>query len=478
MTTLSTPNHPSRFKPATGGTLQEARPQILHLGRPADRRPPAALYVFWGVALVTLLFGHYQVASRLNLLYKALTILVVLIAPLTPGFMSMLARRQVVYLLLFELVLVIGCLTGYTGSPLDLISVKSQPVVFLRVFPFMLCGFTLAAYPLIERKFIATLVALFAALTLPDALVLFQGTASGKVRERFLIDVYDQVSAQALTSAMVNISVTGLLLALAACRIYDSRQPLPRWLIGLPQAVLLSLSVTAGFTAALVLMAWSAFTSVLFAPARKLRFRLLLLLAVGLAFPVGFAFLEVAAGETGGSLARIYSRVDGLRQIVAGREVEDTNEVTSGRMALAAHSLSSFFRSPLIGLGKGRQGSEKGGDTDTIGGHSFLLDSLGQRGLLGTLPLIMWLWSLANLSWRCLSRERSWRGSSGLSFVLTWVVAITINPYFLGYLALNSIVFLWFGFILGDGVRVAMAGSRSTPVTPSAAVPSWLTGLR
>jgi hypothetical protein len=417
------------------------------------------------VSLLTLIFGHYQISGRLNLPYKVMTILVVLLAPLTPGFMSLLGKRQVLYLLLFELVLIAGCLTGYTGSPTDLFRVGSQPVVFLRVFPFMLCGFTLAAYPQSERRFVATLVGLFAAITLPDALILFQGTASGKLRERFLTDAYDQASAQALISAMVNVSVAGLLLALAGCRIYDSRRRLARWLIAIPQAVLVSLSVTAGFTAALVLMAWCGITSILFAPARTLRFRILLILGLGLAVPLGFYALQTAAGETGGSLAKIYRRVDGLRRMATGRDIEDSTEVTSGRFELAAHSLASFFRSPLVGLGRGRQGSEHGGDTDTIGGHSFLLDSLGQRGLIGTLPLIMWLWSLTSLSWKCLSRERSWRASSGLSFVLTWVVAITINPYFLGYLALNSIVFLWFGFILGDGNRVSMEGSRSS-LTP------------
>ena len=420
-------------------------------------RPSTALLVFWAVAFITVIFGHYQISSRLNLPYKALTVLVCALAPLTPGFLSLLTKRSVLYLLLFELVLIVGCLTGYTGSPSDLIRVSSQPVVMFRVLPFMLCGYTLAAYPRSERWFIGLLVALFAAITFPDALVLLKGTASGKFRERFLIEVYDQASAQALTSAMVNVSVTGLLLALAGCRLYDSRQRIVRWLMAAPQAILLSLSITAGFTAAAVLFMWCGLTSILFAPARTLRFRLTLLLTIAIILPAGFYALQFAAGETGGSLAKIYRRVDGLRQVIAGQEVENSNEVTSGRFALAAHSLSSFARSPLIGLGKGRQGSERGGDTDTIGGHSFLLDSLGQRGLLGTLPLIMWLWSLASISWRCLSRERSWRASAGLSFVLTLVVAITINPYFLGYLALNYVIFLWFGFILGDGTRVAKA---------------------
>ena len=419
--------------------------------------PPIALLVFWTVAFLTMIFGHYQISFRLNLTYKVLTVLVCVLAPLTPGFMSLLAKRSVLYLLVFELVLIVGCLTGYTGSPSDLIRVSSQPVVMFRVLPFMLCGYTLAAYPRSERWFIGLLVALFAAITFPDALVLLKGTASGKLRERFLIEAYDQASALALTSAMVNVSVAALLLALAGCRLYDSRRRIVRWLVAAPQAVLLSLSITAGFTAAAVLFMWCGLTSILFAPARTLRFRLTLLLFTTVVVPAGFYALQFAAGEAGGSLAKIYRRVDGVRQLIMGQQVENSSEVASGRFELAAHSLSSFAKSPLIGLGKGRQGSERGGDTDTIGGHSFLLDSLGQRGLLGTLPLIMWLWSLASISWRCLSRERSWRASAGLSFVLTLVVAFIINPYFLGYLALNYVIFLWFGFILGDETRIAKA---------------------
>ena len=122
-------------------------------------RPSTALIVFWTVAFATVIFGHYQMSYRFNLPYKALTVLVCVLAPLTPGFMSLLSKRCVYYLLLFELILIAGCLTGYTGSPSDLIRVASQPVVMLRVFPFMLCGYTLAAYPRSERWFIGLLVA-------------------------------------------------------------------------------------------------------------------------------------------------------------------------------------------------------------------------------------------------------------------------------------------------------------------------------
>jgi O-antigen ligase len=432
---------------------------------------PASMLVFWGFALITVVFSHYQISGRLNLPYKALTILVCLLAPLTPGFLSLFGKRQILYLLAFEAVLILGCLVGYTGSPSDLIRVGSQPVVLLRVFPFLLCGYTLALHPRFERLFLALLLAAFALLTLPDAILLYRGTTSGMVRERFLIEAYDQASAQALVSAMVNVSVLGLLLALAGVRLYDSRRTLIRFVVAVPQAILASLSVTAGFTAAFVLLAWCTVVGILLAPARTLRFRFLLLITVGIVAPAGLYALQLVAGQTGGSLAKISRRIEGLRKVITGQDGNDVNETTSGRYSLAALSMASFARSPLIGLGRGRAGSEKGGDTETIGGHSFLLDSLGQRGLLGTLPLIMWLVSLARVAWQCMQRERSWRASAGLTFVLTWVVAITINPYFLGYLALNSVVFLWFGFVLGDGQRVAL-GKSVASIAPRFAVRS------
>ena len=201
-------------------------------------RPPASILVFWGVALLTMIFGHYQISGRLNLPYKGLTILVCLLAPLSPGFLSLFRKRQILYLIVFEAVLILGCLAGYTGSPSDLLSVGSQPVIFLRVFPFLLCGYTLALHPRFERLYLSALLTAFALLTLPDAILLFRGTTSGIVRERFLIEAYDQASAQALVAAMVNVSVLGLLLALAGVRLYDYRHKMGRFVVAIPQAIL------------------------------------------------------------------------------------------------------------------------------------------------------------------------------------------------------------------------------------------------
>jgi O-antigen ligase len=277
----------------------------------------------------------------------------------------------------------------------------------------------------------------------------------GIARERFLIDTYDQASAMALVSAFVNFSVLGLFLALAGFRLYDSRRRVWRLIIFAPQVVLASLSITAGFTAAAVLFVWSSAIGILVAPAKTLRFRVLTLLVVVTVLPLGYYGLRMAAFETGGAIGKIYSRLEGLRRAVVGEDGGDVNRASSGRFDLAYRSIQSFARSPLVGMGKGRATSEKGGDTDTIGGHSFLLDSLGQRGLLGTLPLLAWLASLTMTAWRCKWLENSWRAATNLTFLATFLVAIIINPYFLGYLSLNSVIFLWFGLILGDAQRVA-----------------------
>jgi hypothetical protein len=105
----------------------------------------------------------------------------------------------------------------------------------------------------------------------------------------------------------------------------------------------------------------------------------------------------------------------------------------------------------------------KGHISDTIGGHSYLLDSLGQRGLLGTFPLLVVLGSFVMTAYRnfCTARG-SWREAAMLTIMPMWIIAMIINPYFLGYLALNCVVFLCFGLILGDAVRLQAfaAGQR------------------
>jgi hypothetical protein len=87
------------------------------------------------------------------------------------------------------------------------------------------------------------------------------------------------------------------------------------------------------------------------------------------------------------------------------------------------------------------------------------LDSLGQRGLIGSFPLLAALGSFLMTAYRNFKQAPwSWRESAMLTIMPMWIVAMIINPYFLGYLALNCTVFLCFGLILGDASRLRAAG--------------------
>jgi hypothetical protein len=428
--------------------------------------PTISLMVFWVVCLITLAMSHYAFSARLNLPYKLMTVLVVAIAPLTPGFANLFTMRPILWLLLFEVVLVVGCLTDYTGHPSDLLSVGSDPVVMIRVFPFLLCGYTLAQYPRQEKRWLVWLLVLFALLTLPDAVLFARGSMQGLRRERLLTERFDEASASAVLSGYVNLALGCLMIALLGNRLRDLVRRYWRLPLAAFQLVLASICVTAGFTAAALLLLLSLALLGITAPVRTLRFRLMVIGVTLVVLPILWVAFGSLAQNTGGTFGQIFGRLEGLRKAVVSREVtEETSKATSGRLELGLISLRSFARSPLIGLGMGKESEEiKGHDSDTIGGHSYILDSLGQRGLIGTFPLLAALGSFLMIAYRNFRRAPgSWRGSAMLSIMPMWIVGMIINPYFLGYLALNCIVFLCFGFILGDATRLRSPATATRP---------------
>jgi hypothetical protein len=428
--------------------------------RPSEPQATASLKVFWALCLITIVMSHYAIAARFNMPYKAMTVLVVAAAPFTTGFLNLFSKRAVVWLLVYEAVLILGCLTSYTGNPTDLFNVHAAPVVMFRVFPFMLCGYTLAQFGRHERKWLLGLVVLFSLVALPDALIFARGSLQGLSRDRLLTSTFDADSANAVLSGYVNLTVCCLILAVISNRLRDLIPVGLRWLIVLCQLTLASICLTAGFTAAALLLLLCIMLTGLTAPVRTLRFRILTLtggLAVVVAAWIAFGAL---ASEKGGTASQVYGRLDTLRRTVwTGEITKDTSKATSGRLDLGLISIDSFLKSPLIGLGKGKESQTIAGHTsDTIGGHSYILDSLGQRGLLGTFPLLVALGSLLMTAYRSFRKApRSWRGSAMLTMMPMWVVAMIINPYFLGYLALNCVVFLCFGLILGDAARLRVA---------------------
>lgn len=445
---------------------RERRSPNLH-----EKLPTPSLKVFWAICLITIVMSHYAIAARLNIPYKLMTLLVVAAAPFTSGFASLFSKRAVAWLLVYEAVLVLGCLTRHTGNPSDLYDVHSAPIVMLRVFPFMLCGYTLAQFRRQEKWWLLGLLMLFTVVTLPDAIVFARGSLQGLNRDRLLTSSFDVDSANAVLSGYVNLTICCLIIAILGNRLRDSIPTGLRWPIALCQAALASVCITAGFTAAALLLLVSSVLTGLTAPVRTLRFRVLTLsVALGM-IAIGWLAFGTFAKETGGTVSQVYDRLDGLRKtVLTGEITKDTSKATSGRLDLGLISIGSFLRSPLIGLGKGEESQTiKGHISDTIGGHSYILDSLGQRGLLGTLPLLVVLGSLVRTAYRNFRAARgSWRESAMLTIMPMWIVAMIINPYFLGYLALNCVVFLCFGLILGDAVRLRPAGNSAMPAGPGA----------
>ncbi len=418
-----------------------------------------SLIIFWIACLVTLIMSHYAISARLNVPYKVMTVVVVVLVPFTAGVLSLVRKPAVLWLLLFNVILVLGYLSGYTGSPKDLFTVGSDPVVMVRVFPFMLCGYTLAQFPRVEKRWMLALLVAFALVTLPDAYTFARGSLQGLRRERLLTGTFDEASARAVLTGYVNLSLVCLLVAVLANRLRDMVTPYWRWVVAALQISLASICVTAGFTAAALLLLIALGLLGITIPVRTLRFRLLVfggVMVVVAALWVGFANL---AQGTGGTIGQVFSRLDQLRKAVSTREVTDeTMSATSGRLELGAISIRSFLKSPLVGLGKGEESAEiKGHDSDTHGGHSYILDSLGQRGLVGTFPLLAALWLFLLTAYRNFRLSpTSWRESAMVTIMPVWIVAMIINPYFLGYLALNCVVFLCFGLILGDAVRLGL----------------------
>jgi|688.fasta_scaffold44429_4 hypothetical protein len=441
---------PARASPNYSGAVQAV----------GERRATASLKVFWALCVITMVMSHYAIAARLNIPYKAITVLVVLAAPLTTGFASLFSKKAVLWLLVYEAVLIIGCLISYTGNPSDLYNVHSAPVVMIRVFPFMLCGYTLAQFARNEKKWLLGLLVMFALVTLPDAIIFARGSLQGLQRDRLLTSNFDFEAANAILSGYLNLTVCCLILAVIANRLRDLVSRGLKWLITLCQLTLASVCMTAGFTAAALLLFLSILLLGLLAPVRTLRFRVVTMALGFAAVTLAWVALGALAGGTGGTVRQIYSRLEGLRTtVVTGEVTKATSKATSGRLDLGLISIRSFLNSPLIGMGKGKESQTIAGhNSDTIGGHSYILDSLGQRGLLGTFPVLAALGSLLLTAYRNFRRSPgSWRGSAMLAVMPMWIVAMIINPYFLGYLALNCVIFFSFGLILGDSDRLNSA---------------------
>lgn len=419
------------------------------LAEPAQKPPRVSLnlQVFWVTCMLTLVASHYSLASspRLPWLYRILAVVIVALTPLTAGFLQLLAQRPVQYLVAFATVLVVGSLIGFSGSPGELFSTTSEPVVWLRAFPFLLCGFTLSRWPAHERKWLMWTVGIMAVLAIPDVHSFLRGSLAGLNRADIFVDDKRGERLIGILTSYVNLAPAYLLLAIVALRVYGGKRDARSWVTTLAMIPLLMIPLVAGFTAPALLF-FVAIGSAIFAlPVRNLVYRLQLAGIGAMAIVAVWLMLAWGSSSLGGAVRQVYNRLESVRRAVVLQEVtKDTNVATSGRLELAKHSLQTFLRYPLFGAG--------GGDNaEQLGGHSYFIDTLARFGIVGSLPMFL---AFLSLLWRAVQLRRSggnrWAAAADVVFMITWLTALVINPYFLGYLTLNYIVFLGFGLICGD----------------------------
>jgi hypothetical protein len=73
---------------------------------------PSSPPPFWIAYALTLIVAHYQLWGRLNIAYKVLGVVVILMAIFAAGLARMLGRPQVLCLLTFQLVMIVNMALG------------------------------------------------------------------------------------------------------------------------------------------------------------------------------------------------------------------------------------------------------------------------------------------------------------------------------------------------------------------------------
>jgi hypothetical protein len=116
------------------------------------------------------------------------------------------------------------------------------------------------------------------------------------------------------------------------------------------------------------------------------------------------------------------------------------NKLTHGRVDLAMLSIKTFLSNPL--MGDGFNGS--------LGGHSFIFDSLAAMGIIGSAPIfVMYLfWIVTGFrNGKYLSFD--WSNTACLTVIFGIFVFSTFNPYLL-HSAIDFLVFYCAGLLCGD----------------------------
>lgn len=423
---------------------------------------PASLPPFWIICGLTLLVAHYHLWGRMNVAYKGLGAIVVAMALVSAGFARMLSRPAMLWLLLFELVMVVNMLMGRFYDVSALLSTSSPPIVLLRCIPMMLCGYTLAKHPARERTFLLVIAAAYWLMCIPDFFGFISGAQGGLDRAQQQIatqginaDINVRQWAQAYVSCFIYFSPLLLFFAIELFRIYPVVSRQMRVAVMVVQVTFVITAVFSGFGAVVLMTGVACVLFGVFAPVKSLGYRMRWLAVgaagVGLLEVVRQAFFTSANRSAAGQgFAKAAAIVTGLFYRQEGVDlVEQMSLGSSNRSVLLWQSIETFLRHPIVGFGFQEDRSE-------VGGHSFFFDTAASFGVIGLIPAVAFF-GLLILGLRA-ARKRvpaSWPLAASTIFVWTLVLGLVINPYLLEMLSLSYFLFLFLGMALSDTEAVA-----------------------
>lgn len=471
MSTTATPGSVSI--PSSGIAASRSRHWTGRTVATAGSALPSSLPPFWLVCALTLIVSHYQIWQRFNVGYKALGVLVVLMMPLTAGFMRMLSRPAVLWLLVFEAVMVANMLLE-RYLPDQMFSTASHPVQLIRALPLMLCGYTLARYPSSEKRFFFLVSLVYLLFSVVEVRGFITGAGQGLDRAKQYTQTFGLDDARAgagYVGAFVYFAPLLLFLAIALIRLYPSVGPASRIAIVFVQGVFVSVGLFSGFGAMLALLLATAGLLTVFAPVRTLRQRLAYA-SLGVAALVAFKLLgSFFRSEVGrGGVFSAFWKISTLANAIFTEGSQDSAVMlelgSSSRWPLMLNSLQTFLTEPFFGHGLLEP------DYSFVGQHSFFFDTAAVFGLVGLIPAVAFFWVLARDLFRARrAAPASWEVTSSLVFLGVFTAGNIFNPYFMGMLSLTYFEFLILGFCLADseqgsrgiGRRPGLAGAYAGP---------------
>jgi hypothetical protein len=402
-----------------------------------------------------LIVSHYQIWQRFNVGYKVLGFLVVLMMPLTAGFMRMLSRPAVLWLLLFEAVMVVNMLLG-RYLPEEMFSTASHPVQLIRALPLMLCGYTLAGYHASEKRFFFLVSLVYLLFSVVEVRGFITGAGQGLDRAKQYTQTFgldDARAAAGYVGAFVYFAPLLLFLAIALMRLYPCVSRGTRLTIFVVQGIFVAVGLFSGFGALLLLLLVAVILVAVLAPVRTLGQRLVYA-GLGSAGLVAFQFLRsFFSTEVGrGGVFSAFAKISALASAVFSGGSQDSSEMlelgSSSRWSLMLKSLQTFLAEPVLGHGLTEH------DYSVVGQHSFFFDTAAVFGLVGLLPAVAFFWVLVLSLLRARrAAPYSWEITSSLVFLGTFTAGNVVNPYFMGMLSLTYFEFLILGFCLADGER-------------------------